>query len=214
MTDADSGAGRSPRSLAACASPGRATPGGALARRARIAGTLVLAALVLAGCATSHPPSAAQEPPSAAPPKRGLGQVAVLRAIGGSAVTGRVRVVDHGDGTALTVAAFNLPIGEFRVTINETPNCSSPNGFSAGSAWAPPASKRKPPDLVPSLYANANGTAQASAQVPGLRETGANGVAGHSVVVYAGSRVTEARPDVPNERIACGVFAPVKPFEF
>ena len=182
-------------------------------RRALAAGACVLAVLALGACAASRESTAAREP-SASAPKRGVGQGATLRAIGGSAVTGLVRVVDRGEGATLTVAAFNLPIGEFRVAIQQTPNCTSPNGFSAGPAWAPPASKRKPADLVSVFLANASGIAQASEYVAGLRETGVNGVAGHSVVVYAGSRVTDARPDVPNERIACGVFEPVQPAQF
>jgi Cu-Zn family superoxide dismutase len=140
--------------------------------------------------------------------------VAQLRAIGGSAVNGKVRVVDRGDGAMVTVAAFNLPIGEFRVAIQQNPNCTSPNGFSAGPAWAPPASRRKPDDLLPTLYAGENGSAQASVQVAGLRATGANGVAGRSVVIYAGRKVTDARPDVPNERIACGVFELTRTLDF
>ena len=186
----------------------------AVAAHVRLAGMSVLAGLALAGCATSQ--GAGHGPESSAPAatKPGLGQVAILRAIGGSAVNGRVRVVDQGDGAVVTVAAFNLPIGEVRIAIHQNPNCTSPNGFSAGPAWAPPDSSRKAAELVPTLHANSSGTAQASVKVAGLRATGVNGVAGHSVVVYAGSRVTEARPDVPNERIACGVFEPVKPFEF
>ncbi len=184
-------------------------------RRALAAGACMLAVLALGACATSRESPAAREPSApAAVAKRGLGQGARLRAIGGSAVTGLVRVVDRGDGATVTVAAFNLPIGEFRVAIQQTPNCTSPNGFSAGPAWAPPASKRKPADLVSVLVANASGIAQASEFVAGLRETGVNGVAGRSVVVYAGSKVTDARPDVPNERIACGVFEPVQPAQF
>ncbi len=180
----------------------------ALVWRALVVGSAVVAMLAVAGCATSGSPA------PAAASAAGLGQVAQLRAIGGSAVNGKVRVVDRGDGAMVTVAAFNLPIGEFRVAIQQTPNCTSPNGFSAGPAWAPVASKRKPADLLPTLYANANGTAQASVQVAGLRATGVNGVEGRSVVIYAGPRVTEARPDVPNERIACGVFELTRTLDF
>lgn len=199
--------------MAACRR--RAGSRAVLARPAQVAGMFVLAAAVLGGCATSREPAAAQHPPATpAAAVRGLGQVAVLRAIGGSAVSGKVRVVDRGDGAMVLVAAFNLPIGEFRIAIQETPNCTSPNGFSAGPAWAPPGSKKKPDDLISTLVADADGNAQASQQVPGLRATGIDGVAGHSVVVYAGSKVTGARPDVPNERIACGVFESVKPFDF
>ena len=196
----------------------RDSRGGILApllRCALVVGHAAVAAFAIAGCATSRAPGPAPDvPPSASASAASLGQAAALRAIGGSAVTGRVRVVDRGDGATVTVAAFNLPIGEFRVAIQQNPNCTSPNGFSAGPAWAPPASKRKPDNLLPTLYANANGTAQASVQVPGLRATGANGVEGHSVVIYAGPRVTDARPDVPNERIACGVFELTRTLDF
>ena len=200
-----------PRSRRRSQAIGRDSRGGVLAAlvwRALVVGSAVVAALAVAGCATSGSPA------PAAASAAGLGQVAQLRAIGGSAVNGKVRVVDRGDGAMVTVAAFNLPIGEFRVAIQQTPNCTSPNGFSAGPAWAPAASKRKPADLLPTLYANANGTAQASVQVAGLRATGVNGVEGRSVVIYAGPRVTEARPDVPNERIACGVFELTRTLDF
>ena len=200
-----------PRSRRRSQAIDRDSRGGVLAAlvwRALVAGSAVVAMLAVAGCATSGSPA------PAAASAAGLGQVAQLRAIGGSAVNGKVRVVDRGDGAMVTVAAFNLPIGEFRVAIQQTPNCTSPNGFSAGPAWAPAASKRKPADLLPTLYANANGTAQASVQVAGLRATGVNGVEGRSVVIYAGPRVTEARPDVPNERIACGVFELTRTLDF
>ncbi|HMA32382.1 MAG TPA: superoxide dismutase family protein [Casimicrobiaceae bacterium] len=193
----------------------RGGPVAAPLRRARFTGAALVAALAIAGCATSKEPRPAPDsPPSAAASAASLGQVAALRAIGGSAVTGKVRVVDRGDGAMVTVAAFNLPIGEFRVAIQQTPNCTSPNGFSAGPAWAPPASKRKAVDLLPTLTAGENGSAQASVQVAGLRATGVNGVAGRSVVIYAGRMVTDARPDVRNERIACGVFEPARTLEF
>jgi len=42
--------------------------------------------------------------------------------------------------------------------------------------------------------------------VRGLHATGPDGIAGRSVVLYAGPVVTIPRPDVPNAAIACGVF--------
>ena len=39
--------------------------------------------------------------------------------------------------------------------LHETPNCSSPNGFSAGAPWAPPSSGKTPQDLIPMQYGNA-----------------------------------------------------------
>lgn len=181
----------------------------ALARRSVIA---LAAVAFVAGCATRNPDTAPKVAARANAP--GLGQVAPLRAIGGSAVTGQVRVVDSGDGATLTVAAFNLPIGDYRVTINSNGNCTSPNGFSAGPAWAPPGAERAAADLVGVLVANTDGSSQATTHVRGLRATGPDGVAGRSVVLYAGRKVTGAKPDVPNDRIACGVFEPTQPLQF
>lgn len=140
------------------------------------------------------------------------GEVASLRAIGGSAVFGKIRVIDRGDGASVLVSMMNIPPGDFRIAIHENPNCSSPNGFSAGRAWAPAGSV--PQDLMPAQHASSEDRVEASLRVPVLRATGANGVAGRSVIVYAGSKVTEARPSVPNDAIACGVFEPATPLAF
>lgn len=181
--------------------------------RVRVAALAALAGIFIAGCSMLR--SAPGQPGSAAPPPPdALGQVAVLRAIGGSAVSGKIRVVDRGDGAAVLISMINLATGRFRIAIHETPNCTSPNGFSAGAAWAPPAAGKRAEDLVPVQYADAEGSAEISLRVAGLRAGGINGVAGHSVVVYAGGDVTEARPDLPNARIACGVFEAAQPLAF
>jgi Cu/Zn superoxide dismutase len=180
--------------------------------RVRVAALAALAGIFIAGCSMLR--STPAQPASAtAPVPDALGQVAVLRAIGGSAVAGKIRVVDRGDGAAVLISAINLA-GRFRIAIHETPNCTSPNGFSAGPVWAPPAAGKRAEDLVPVQYADAEGNAEISLRVAGLRAGGINGVAGHSVVVYAGGDVTEARPDQPNARIACGVFEPAQPLAF
>jgi Cu/Zn superoxide dismutase len=139
----------------------------------------------------------------------GYGEEASLRAIGGSSVFGKIRVIDRGDNASVLVSLMNMPPGPYRVAITETPNCSSPNGFSAGPPWAP--AGRDPQTLIPEGYANAEIGVEVSLRVPGLRAEGPSGVAGRSVVVYTGSRITPARPDVPNERVACGVFEPAQP---
>ncbi len=144
----------------------------------------------------------------------GAGQEAILRAIGGSAVTGKIRVVDRGDGAAVLVSANNVPTGMFRIALHANPNCSSPNGFSAGPPWAPAGAKVAPQDFIPAQYGNNSGVVETSFRIAGLHATGVDGVAGHSVVIYAGPTVTGARPDVPNERIACGVFEPTQPLSF
>ena len=132
--------------------------------------------------------------------------------IGGSAVTGKIRVVDRGtEAATILVSIVNFPTNAYRIAIHERPNCSSPNGFSAGHAWAPPSSTKPPQDFVPIQYASAESRIEHELRIAGLRATGANGVAGRSVLVYAGNTVTEPRPDVPNDAVACGVFEPVRP---
>lgn len=140
------------------------------------------------------------------------GQVAPLRAIGGSAIFGKIRVVDRGEGASILVSMMNVPPGDYRIAFHETPNCTSPNGFSAGPAWAP--AGKDPRTFVPVQSVNTEDRVELSLRVPSLRAAGPNGVAGHSVVVYAGQKVTEARPGVPNERMACGVFEPAHQISF
>lgn len=173
-----------------------------------------IVAALAAGCATQGAATDAEQKAAAAANAKSLGQVAELRAIGGSAVTGKVRVVDRGDGATVSVAAFNVPSGVYRLTFNSNANCASPNGFSAGPAWAPAGSKRPPADLIHPLSSNSSGATDATVHVPGLHATGPDGVAGHSVILYAGHRVTGAQPDVPNERIACGVFEAAQTLQF
>ena len=138
------------------------------------------------------------------------GQLANLRTIGGSSLTGRIRVIDRGDNASILVSMINVPVGAYRLALHETPNCTSPNAFSAGPLWAPPAAAKAPQDLIPIQYANSEAIVETELWITGLRANGVNGVAGHSVVVYAGPTVGEIRPDVPNAAIACGVFQPVQ----
>jgi Cu/Zn superoxide dismutase len=140
------------------------------------------------------------------------GQVAELRSIGGSAIFGKIRVIDRGDGASVLVSMMNVPPGDFRIAFTETPNCSSPNGFSAGAPWAPEGKDAH--NLIPIQHVNTEDRVELSVRVPGMHTRGPNGVAGHSVVVYSGPKVTDARPDVPNERMACGVFETAHRLQF
>ena len=146
-------------------------------------------------------------PPSANPT---AGLVAPLRGLG-SAVSGKIRVIDKGDGVTLLVSAINMPIGEFRVAFHQNGNCSSANGFSAGPAWAP--AGLSPTTLVPSMstFGSLDGNAEVSTHVAGVHTQGENGLVGRSVVIYGGSTISEIRPGVPNNAYACGVFEPVRP---
>lgn len=185
--------------------------------RARVCVSLAAAVALttaVTGCSIFRGSTSDALPPTPAPPAATAGQQAMLQPIGGSAVFGKVRVLDRGDGATVTVSVINIPSGEFRIAIHDTPNCSSPNGFSAGPAWAPAGAARKPAELVPALRANSEGTADVSSRVTGLHANGPGGVAGHSVVVYASSSVTDAIPGVPNDRVACGIFEPVQLFTF
>ena len=168
-----------------------------------------LVAALFAGCASDGTWYQIAPAPAAAAPAN-LGLVANLRGLS-SAARGKVRVIDKGDGVTVLVSGTNFPPNQFRVSFNVNGNCSSPNGFSAGPPWAPPG--MNPYELIP-LFWNADGNPQGEAFVRGVHTTGENGVAGRSVVIYWGPKVTDALPDVPNNRTACGVFEPVPPFTF
>lgn len=161
-------------------------------------------ALVVAGCSGVRIGMAHDED-EPVNDKTDYGQVAVLRPIGGSAVFGKIRVIDRGDGASVLMSLMNVPPGDYRVAFTERPNCTSPNGFSAGAPWAPPGKDAY--SLIPVLSANADANhVETSVRVPAVHTKGANGVEGRSVVVFAGRKVTDAQPGVPNERMACGVF--------
>jgi Cu/Zn superoxide dismutase len=200
--------------VAACENPHFTASGSDLplsSIRPLIASMFAACALVACSGVNLHFGAQREEP---APPKvTGYGEEASLRAIGGSAVFGKIRVIDRGERDAsILVSTMNMPVGAYRIAIHDTPNCSSPNGFSAGAPWAP--AGRDPLALIPVQYTNGEERVEASIRVAGMRAEGPNGVAGHSVVVYAGPDITPARPDVPNARIACGVFEPAQPLRF
>lgn len=161
----------------------------------------------LMGCQSS--PSIFQPKDNVASKGPSPGLVASLRGLA-SAVSGKVRVFDRGDGITVLVSGANLPFGEYRVAFHENGNCSSPNGFSAGPAWAPVG--RSPATLIPPLN-NPDGNAEASVYVAGVHTTGENGLAGRSVMLYWGA-ITPVQPGVRNNVIACGVFEPAQLLQF
>jgi len=167
-------------------------------------------ALLVAGCSMRSSNAAPDTDPPPVTPKGNAGQLANLRTLAGSALTGKIRVIDRGDAGTILMSLINVPVGAYRIVFHEMPNCTSPNAFSAGAPWAPPASGKRPLDLIPTQYANSEAIVEVELRIAGLQANGANGVAGHSVVLYAGSNVADIRPDVPNAAMACGVFAPVQ----
>jgi len=169
---------------------------------------IMLAACSYSGGSFRWTQAEPDEGPSKINPAAGL--VASLRGLG-SAVSGKVRVIDKGDGVTLLVSAINMPVGEFRIAFHQNGNCSSPNGFSAGPVWAP--AGLSPATLVPSLstFGSRDGNAERSVHVAGVHTQGENGLAGRSVLIYGGSTIEEIRPGVPNNAYACGVFEPARP---
>ena len=174
---------------------------------------VVAVAILLAGCSSSgsswKPLFGASDAKPPEGPSPGL--VAPLISLG-SAVSGKVRVIDRGDGITLLVSAISLPPGEYRVAFHQNGNCSSPNGFSAGPAWAP--AGMSPSQLVPSLMTNSDGNAEASLRVTGVHTTGENGLAGRSVMLYTGAKIVAIEPGMRNNVLACGVFGPVQLLQF
>lgn len=164
------------------------------------------------GSVTVNTPFDRRAPVDPANPAR-YGLEAPLKALG-SGISGKARVVDRGDGVTLSLSMINLPQGPYRVAFGERANCTSPNGFSAGQPWAPAAAAKTPRDLVPPLYQSNDGSAEASVFLRGVHTTGPDGIDKRSIVVYSGPNVTDAQPDVPNNRIACGTFQAVQPFQF
>lgn len=161
---------------------------------------IVIVAAALGGCQSL-------ESIGAAAVGTGPNAEAKLRGIGGSAATGAATVRAYDGGVILTMSFAGVPPGEYRVAIHENGNCTSSNGFSAGPPWAPPGVA-----VVVRTVAKSDDSGTLSARLPGYRFDGPDGVFGRAVVVHAGSFGSlEARPGVPNNRVACGVIGTPTP---
>ena len=127
---------------------------------------------------------------------------------GGSGARGTVRFAQTGKGLELSVYFYNVPVGSYRVAVHANGNCTSPNAFSAGAPWIPPGATQP---IVFGFFVDENG-ADFSRRVPGLTLTGPMGVSGRSAVIHQGwNGPLDAVPDLPNDRVACGVFGDVLP---
>ena len=170
-------------------------------------GVAVLAALLLSSCSAvsgTAPPSLSTAELDAQR-GRSAGLVANLKGLG-SAVSGKVRVIDRGDGITVLVSAVNLPPGGYSIAFHANGNCSSPNGFSAGPiVW--PTDKGARERSIPMFTNSLEGNTESQMHVAGVHTTGENGLAGRSVIVYGGL-IADAQPGVANNRYACGVFEP------
>jgi Cu/Zn superoxide dismutase len=183
-------------------SPKRFVPDSRHARNAAWATLAIVCAL--AGCRTAPPSLSTAE--LDAQRGRSAGLVANLRGLG-SAVSGKVRVLDRGDGVTVLVSAVNLPPGGYSIAFHENGNCSSPNGYSAGPIMWPKGNSEA--RSIPMFTNSLEGNSESESHVSGVHTTGENGLAGRSVIIYGGL-VADAQPGVPNNRYACGVFEPTQ----
>lgn len=138
------------------------------------------------------------------------GLEARLRGVG-SATSGMVKVVDRGDGVTLTLNLTNLPPGNYRLAFHDKGNCSSPNLFSAGPAWAPASAQKSANELIPGVAVGSDGDAVFTTHVRGLRADGKDDLRGRTVVLHAGDTIDIAVPGQRNNRVACGVLDSIKP---
>ncbi|MEO8676692.1 MAG: superoxide dismutase family protein [Casimicrobiaceae bacterium] len=160
---------------------------------------VLIAGILLAGCESTKDPAA---------PKAASVQITVAEArfipIGGSGLTGAAVLAPYDGGVQVKVNFNGTGPGRYRVMIHANGNCSSPNGFSAGPPWAPPGVS-----LAEEGYPILKNDDSASyvIRLAGYQFLGVDGVVGRSVVVHDGGRGTiVAKPDVPNDRIGCGVI--------
>lgn len=160
-----------------------------------------MAVALLTACESTKDPAA---------PKAATSEVTVaeapFRPIGGSTLAGAAILHAYDGGVQLKVNFNGRGPGRYRVMIHATGNCSSPNGFSAGPPWAPPGVPLAEEGFP--ILKN-DDSASYVVRLAGYKLTGPDGVVGRSVVVHEGGRGTiVARPDVPNDRIGCGVISP------
>jgi Cu-Zn family superoxide dismutase len=178
---------------------------GRTVRVGRALATVALAA-ALAGCQSTP-----QEPGTRALIPKGDALEAVLMPIGGSAANGTAFFGETGDGIAIRVHALNLPEGLYRVVIHTTGNCTSPNGFSAGPPLVLPGASEHLMAHMPPAYAGPDSVLTVVVRLAGVQLRGPNGIEGRSVVLHYGAQGSLlAQPDVPNDRVACGVVGPAR----
>jgi len=139
------------------------------------------------------------------------GLEARLRGAGSASAVGLVKVVDRADGAALTLNASNLPPGRYRLAFHDKANCSSPNFFSAGPAWAPAGAQKPAIELIPSFAASTDGSVAFTTHLRGVRADAKDDLRGRTVVLHSGDTIEGAVPGQRNNRVACGVLDSIRP---
>jgi Cu-Zn family superoxide dismutase len=174
-------------------------PGGA--RRA----LAVALAIGLGACASGDDPGQRGAKPAGAIGAR-------LGPIGGGIGHGLITFRPYDGGLVIVADIGGFNAGPHRIVIHSNPVCTSPNGFSAGPPFVLPSTGAA---VIVTASISHQGTASFVTRIPGLTLSGPTGVEGRSVVLHVGQEGSlEAKPGVPNERVACGVIGPVSTFQF
>jgi len=173
-------------------------------RRTRLAA--IAAALLLSACGTTASLDPRTWFAKDAPPAPKVAEVpgveARLKDLR-AGVSGTVYVRESGDLLVVRVVMQTDRPGTYRVVFHDTPNCSSPNAFSAGAPWSPPGASAPPGRLLPAAYSGTDGNVNLVARIRGVRM---GDLEKRSVLVYQGEDTTPPKPDVPNNVVACGTF--------
>ena len=119
-----------------------------------------------------------------------------------------VNAVNRRQGAVFSLALQNVIGGPYRLALHQIGNCNSPNGFSAGNAWAPPGSTVPPEEVFPVFFVDMQGPTNLNFYVPGVSVDEPGSLLGRTIVLHQGTVIREAFPGQPNNRVACGVFAP------
>jgi Cu-Zn family superoxide dismutase len=189
-------------------------------RQIHMARVSVFASLVGAGilvaCASSAPPQAGAGAPGSA---ASAIAAARLQPTAGNRASGTVWFAQEGDRLVVRGRVSGLtPNQEHGFHVHERGDCSSPDASSAGEHFNP---TRKPHGAahgdtehhlgdLPSLKADANGSAVADFRLPGvLLGSGANDFMGKALVVHANPDDLRSQPaGNSGPRVACGVIMP------
>jgi len=142
------------------------------------------------------------------------GAVATLAARSGSAVTGSVSFYEVPGGLRIEARVAGLTPGQHGFHVHEAGDCSAPDASSAKGHFNPAGLAHGSHDAaihhggdLPNLLANAAGEAVYVGEVHGIGLSGANGIAGRSIVIHADPDDYKSQPaGNSGKRIACGVI--------
>jgi Cu-Zn family superoxide dismutase len=195
---------------------------------------LVLAALVLCGCAAersgspspspSTTPGSEQAPSQAAPPAatatvNPAGATATLAPTEGNQARGTVSFEPTPTGVRMSARLEGLPPGEHGFHVHEEGDCSAPDASSAGAHFNPTQHAHGAPDApqhhvgdLGNVTADASGTLQAVRTFEGVALEGDQGIVGRAVIVHASADDFTTQPTGnAGARLACGVIRSNRP---